>query len=31
MGNGYRSYRDLLVDTLAGRDADLYTERTNIL
>jgi len=31
MGNGYRRYRDSLVDTLAGTDAELYTESTNIL
>jgi hypothetical protein len=31
MGNGYRRYRDSLVDTPAGTDAELYTEPTNIL
>lgn len=31
MGNGYRSYRDSLVDTPAGTDAELYTKSTNIL
>jgi hypothetical protein len=31
MGNGYRRYRDSLFDTLAGTDAELYTEPTNIL
>ena len=31
MGNGYRRYRDSLVDTPAGTDAELYTKSTNIL
>jgi len=31
MGNGYRRYRDSLVDTPAGTDTELYTETANIL